>query len=490
MAKSATSLVNPQRVSAMKMIEKLAGLHLSGAIQPHHTLAWECMVWRQSQLEKIRDAYMVLPHGYVSIVGPIQSGKSTILEQLRFNFEAQARPTVVAVVDLLLINSHAAFDQVINTVIESVYSATINFKSRVFTDGEESTDPVLDLEESPYTRLQTNITSFIDSLPDRCSLALVLENVDLSSNPAIAELLTQLRSIYDHRKNTRLQRFGVITTSVSSLAIDHGSKPSPFNIATEVRVEDGTPSEIDAFLNAVCEENSLICTEPARLAFHTNASGVFSIAQELLYLIEPHQGSLTELNVNVSIAKYFEATSRFSLFSVKGDGPSTHSRRKLLAMLQQRPIVRFTGDPAYDEIYRRGIIKDSSPLEFRCEIIRLLAAIRFLDIEIETQTSNLEHIIVQLPTVRTLLADSNFGTNIIAETCRRLKSEASKNRETLRPERLQEVLSTKNEIPIDLLLTQSLLERHCPATPPSELLEAIRSLLCKWYLQQNNAWPT
>ena len=72
------------------------------AIVPNDMRAWECMIYRDKALEEFTLAFSSIPTGYVAVSGAIQSGKSTLISQVRSTMEIKENPIIMAEFDLRL----------------------------------------------------------------------------------------------------------------------------------------------------------------------------------------------------------------------------------------------------------------------------------------------------------------------------------------------------------------------------------------------------
>ena len=73
-------------VVTMSTDKLLFGLAPNEAVSSHAEDAWKCMINRVSVIDKVKIAFGSLPPDCISIVGPLKSGKSTLLNQIESRF--------------------------------------------------------------------------------------------------------------------------------------------------------------------------------------------------------------------------------------------------------------------------------------------------------------------------------------------------------------------------------------------------------------------
>jgi type II secretory pathway predicted ATPase ExeA len=190
----------------------LIGVLKDRPITGNDPIAYDCMVPIDGLLKKITPCFQRSPQKYVAICGPVQSGKSTVLNLVKQSLESQASPTKVIVVDLSYCREHESLEELLDR-IKSAFQVVVD---DILNQTEGSADNTylnfnIDLWKSEQSVLSV-INQLMSILPSELKLLLALENVDLKEESGIWDLLSELRKIHDKRNLNPLKRFSVLTT--------------------------------------------------------------------------------------------------------------------------------------------------------------------------------------------------------------------------------------------------------------------------------------
>lgn len=432
----------------------LDGLVIEGPIMQSNFKAWDCMASRQDLLQRITDCFAVRPFRYLSIVAPIQAGKSTIIQQIRAGLEARNVPTTVVEIDFLHLRAGISCEEIVEKLVTILREAVASIVEL---------PPVLgtDLTSTEDLQITEIITSVMAHLPKNAQFVLVLENVDCLIEEAGWELLTSMRQLHDDRLGTDLERFSVVATSRSSLTIQHGEISSPFNCATEFVIPDLSEKEVHAFVRNVAKLNNIKFEESALNAILDNVGGVASLLQELLSRLS-RSSPVTQGAVADAIGTILETSSRFSRFALTKVKLSKDGMSALQAILRKTPLLAFEGDVGYRELRQRGLVEPNRThwAVFRCRLIELMSAVSYVPSVIAPGFSIEESLIATLPHVKLLLSNQPFLSKIVDAAASHLnRIENDKARKSQFPQLIERAL-TEMDLPIDLGLSYLLLRRY------------------------------
>jgi energy-coupling factor transporter ATP-binding protein EcfA2 len=423
-------------------MNRLRGLKIEGEIRESDADAWDCMAWRKKEIASVMGLLLSPASEFVSIVGPVKSGKSTLLGQLEHKL-LQHNATVIRM-DLLQLSGEESLRGLVALLLEQLSSKESLAELHV---GYESG------RTPPRSLFDLFIEAIASSAETTRLLVIFLENVDTSPSEYVSQFLSLFRSLHrERRSNTMLRRVSVVTTSVNHLHIKHGSSVSPYNVAKVLEVTDLSTQDVTEFLDQVEQNNGVVFDNDARRVLGEYTGWVPCILQSVLSMLPVQDKSthiiFSESDIHQAICRFFESDVGFTEYFSETNLNQT-SLALIHALLNNERVFRFAGDPGYKDLFLRGIVRDHSPVAFRCKIVVMLSAIRFLDPEPIKSPSEGLKLLAQLPQVRLLLADYRFVAAVLDESYRGLAKEQPKAKTNLKNTAVRETLANF-QMPIDV----------------------------------------
>jgi len=349
--------------------------YFRGPLNPDDPSCPSTMIWREDLLkELLEDVYKTR---YFLILGPRQTGKTTLAYQLSYRLQENVRNIVC------FIECGALGGATESNVVDSIYSKV--FQKFIDKASEPENKGLLDCLDSikNYPKPQTfyELYTFLDKVLINAvglnRIILILDEIEAISQENLINVLSMFRAIFnsyhDRREDPRYCVIMVTTRNLTALDLGYGS---PYNIAEIRNVRNFSPEQVREMLNKehISIEISNAFTEKAIEYLIEESNGQPYLVQRICaravdWYIERKIKKIDKSDIIKSILHMFEFSDRnlrIILNTVEDkDNPELESFCKDLLRGEMIPFERVL--PSINRLYEAGVIKEASKERRLCD---------------------------------------------------------------------------------------------------------------------------
>jgi hypothetical protein len=394
--------------------------HLRGYIGPQHPSAWKAMKWHDDTLRSVFQDLDRDPPEYILVRAPALSGKTTFAMQF-LDRAASTRPDILAVYLPLGATTASQQDflrQVRGSFVGRVRELLDEIASTRVSDGiQELSDLLTSFKELRFGDLEELLRGLLLRLPGSFQrVVLVLDDCDCVPLMARMQIAEALRTIHSGRSTGPLRKFTILLLARSLLSGPQAVSPLT-NVVKGHYLADFTQDDLRAFLKR-CEDIIGVGFKPDAVEYlYRKAGGHAVLLQRLLKAATRGRRPAAPAPIGLedalrSVCECYEQGGGVVNRLLDVSRLTDEARSKLVAVLQERPVLAFEFEPAIAELVDLGMVKSGANNRCVCRsplVRELLVSRHFRREELPILTPE-EQLLIEVPSVFAMAAsDRLFG---------------------------------------------------------------------------------